>query len=210
MTRLFGLTLLFGALALAGAPADAQHCAARARAVYVAPTYHYGQSYYQAQTYHAPTYYPTVTQLVVPAYYYVGYTPGGGEAQLQIDLLKLKNELLQLRLDQSQQLKFKAPDKVEAVQTPQPQGQQQIAGARLKLFAAKCAACHDGAANKGGGLSLTAGGQLAPLDYDSALAVNHVLYVGKTRAGKAMPPDGSQLADAEVGPALVDVSPKKQ
>ncbi len=222
MTRVLGLTTLFVALAVLCVPAEAQYCATRGRTVVT--NYHH-QAYYptysaHAYQYHAPTV-ATILQFTPPSYY-VGYTPSGGEAQLQIDLLKLKNELLQLRLEQAQ-TQGKQPGllgqaKKEAAmqpqQAPQPeQAPQQInttTGGRLKVFTAKCASCHDAgvADKKGGGLILTAGNQLAPLSYDDANLLTRVLYTGKTSAGKSMPPSGP-LGDEEAGLCLIDPSPKK-
>lgn len=67
-----------------------------------------------------------------------------------------------------------------------------------RLFASRCAACHesDRASTKGGDFALLRGGELSPMDLGTAAKVARELYSGR------MPKGGKPLTDQEIGTVM--------
>jgi mono/diheme cytochrome c family protein len=166
------------------------------------PTYNYGHYYTPYYSYYATPYY-------YPPPYSVGYSDGAGK-DLEKDLLKVRNELLELKY-QGLKDKFDAkaqvqpkPDvpppppsgfKAAAPKPVMPEAAQEIPAGKdvLAVVGARCAKCHadDRAKDSGGGFVLMKGNALAPLTEAGRLKVLAELAKG------TMPKGGAKMEEKE-------------
>lgn len=196
--KIAGLFVALFAAALLALPVEAQQCGT-VRSVYRAPVYQ--ASVYATPTYVAPTYNQVVvTQflavpVVVPAYS-IGYSPAGqgqDSQQLQLDILKLRLELEKLKSAPNVQQLQQPKTQQQPQNPPMPPVQNGLSDG-AKLMSVKCASCHDAGVSKtkGGGLTLTQGGQLLPMPGVVQAKVMLEVFQGR------MPPN-TKLTDEEVG-----------